>query len=371
MALRASLVLLALLVAAPVSARRTHERVPRTHAVVAEPIVNATDATASWRVVMDPAALRVLRGDWEIPDALVVTFTPYWADALSVLIKDAARSTPVIMLAGRHDDIANVRAVTQTWGLGERVQVVPTSAETPWVRDYGPLQVFDDGELTWLDFAYESTRIGDDIVPQALAAETRVQVEAWGPSIDGGGIVGNGGGLCVITDRTLAVAGVDAHDEDAVHWVSEHLGCPALAIIPGLEDEPTGHADMLAQFFAPDRVGVASLPAKQFPEESAALDASARILASTAERAGIALRIVRVPMHIDSNGVYFSYLNGARIGPRFFVPSYEQVDPRLQAEAYARLASLLGGDAMVFVPSDAMAELGGAIHCVTLGLSLR
>jgi agmatine/peptidylarginine deiminase len=251
------------------------------------------------------------------------------------------------------------------------VQIVRTSAETPWIRDYGPLQVFDDGELTWLDFAYESTRLGDDIVPQTLAATTNVQVEALGPSFDGGGVVGNGGGLCVITDKSLAVAGVDAHDPSAVGWVSEHLGCPILAIIPGLEDEPTGHADMLAQFFAPDRVGVASLPADRFPDESAALDASARVLENAARQAGMNLNVVRVPMHIDSDGVYFSYLNGARVGRRFFVPSYVHVDPNLQAEAYSRLKLLLAGDPMVYVPSDAMAELGGAIHCVTLGLSLR
>ena len=59
-----------------------------------------------------------------------------------------------------------------------RIQVLDLDVDTPWIRDYGPLQLeHDSGEITWLDTRYARDRPVDDQMPEWLsAAETKVRI---------------------------------------------------------------------------------------------------------------------------------------------------------------------------------------------------
>ena len=83
---------------------------------------------------------------------------------------------------------------------------------------------------------------------------------------------------------------------------------------------------------------------------------------------GQGLEVVRVPLVADG-GAYFAYLNGTRIDDVYLVPSYRAVPRALQRRAYKALQAAMPGVTLVPVPSDEMVELGGAVHCITLGLS--
>jgi len=114
-------------------------------------------------------------------------------------------------------------------------------------------------------------------------------------------------------------------------------------------------------------VAIAAPTADSPPDVAEALLGARQSLAQAAEADGSKLEFVELPM-VNHEDLYFSYVNGLRTPGHYFVPSYSQVDPALEALAHARLAGALAGVQVVGVDSDEMIENGGAIHCVTLGL---
>jgi agmatine/peptidylarginine deiminase len=154
-----------------------------------------------------------------------------------------------------------------------------------------------------------------------------------------------------------------------VHELASILGCEVIARIPSLAGEPTGHADMLAQFVSRDRAIVVALDPEQNPVDAVVVDTAARALSLAAAALGRPLQIIRVPaLFVD--GELFSFVNGTRIGERFLTPWFEQVPEELHRRAYRALSDAMPGVDLVRVPADGVLESAGAVHCITLGLSL-
>jgi agmatine/peptidylarginine deiminase len=145
------------------------------------------------------------------------------------------------------------------------------------------------------------------------------------------------------------------------------LGCPTLAILPELPDETTGHVDVIAQFLSPTVAVVASVDPRADIQMAIALDEATERLAEAAELRGERLSIVRLPMEVDGEAFY-SYVNSTRLKNRLLVPDYDRVSPQTQRLAYAKLKSALPTVELVPIKADMMADRGGAVHCVTLGL---
>ena len=159
-------------------------------------------------------------------------------------------------------------------------------------------------------------------------------------------------------------------NDDRMESVMELLGCHSLAVVPALANEQTGHVDILAQFLGPEVAVVAEMDPKVDRQSAEELDAAAGALAAAAEAVGQKLNVVRVPMHVAGEA-FFTYVNGTRLREEFLVPFYHRVDPRVQAKAYSRLREALPGVTLVPIHADPMVLRGGAVHCLTLGLSER
>jgi agmatine deiminase len=246
--------------------------------------------------------------------------------------------------------------------------LVSIDLDTPWIRDYGPLEVVRPRGISWLDLSYApDDRPFDDAVPTLLAEvfETTHQREQF--PLDGGGIISSGAGLCGITEASFRALGVDIEDPERVELFLETVGCRTLALLPELPSESTGHVDMVAQFLAPDQVAIAVPTDDSSDEVRFALARARRALELAADAHGQSLSFVELPIEIRKER-YYSYVNGLRTPSHYFVPSYSSVDRKLEREAHRRLSDALAGVTVVGVDSDEMIESGGAIHCVTLGL---
>ena len=307
------------------------------------------------------------RADFATPDVLVVVYEEAWLDAVSAVVAAVPRSTHVQLLVSAEQSRApELKRFARTHGASLHA----VTLDTPWVRDYGPLQRIDgDGQVLWLDMHYASSRAHDDDVPMSLAGRWSVPYDRTDWTLDGGGIISNGAGLCAMTDATLTAAGVSADDEGAVRELASILGCEVIAQLPSLPDEPTGHADMIAQFVSRNRAIVVELDPNQNPADAAVVDTAARVLTLAAEATGRPLQITRVPaMYVE--GELFSYVNGTRIGERFLTPWYDQVPTELQQRAYRALSDAMPGVSLMRIPADDVLDSAGAVHCITLGLSL-
>jgi agmatine deiminase len=308
-----------------------------------------------------------LRGDWDTSAALLVVYNRNWQAAIQRLLAFAHDDLPVYVLATPRD--ARSAAFHRWFAHVPFAGLVSMALDTPWIRDYGPLEVQSKGEISWLDMIYApEDRPRDDAMPTLLGQifEAPRQAEPQF-HLEGGGIISNGEGLCGITESSLQDLGLADAREDQWENFLETIGCRTLARLPQLPSEATGHVDMVAQFLSPTQVAIAAPTADSPPDVEEALLGARQALAQAAEADGGRLEFIELPL-VNREDLYFSYVNGLRTPAHYFVPSYSLVDPRVEALAHARLAGALAGVQVVGVDSDEMIENGGAIHCVTLGL---
>lgn len=307
-----------------------------------------------------------LRGDHEANNLLLLVWQPEWEGAVKRLAAAAAQEMEVQILVPRGAWAAS--RPLRRWAKRKCVDISFQSYDTAWIRDYGPLQFVQQGQITWGDFTYDSARPEDDAFPKQLASDLEMPIARLSERLDGGGLVSNGHGLCVMTDASVEESLADSshrHPSD----LASALGCRALAVIGALPDEQTGHADVSVQFLSHDLVAVAQMDGRQAPLQALLLDQAAMLIQDTAARLGQTLRVIRVPM-MHRGEVFYSYINAVRGRTSLFVPSYREVPAELEQQAHAALAGALPELRIVPVRSDAIVGYGGALHCITLGLNI-
>ena len=314
--------------------------------------------------------LRRLRGDWEAPDVVMVAFTWSWPKSLPSLVRTVARSADVIMVVEKGSGRKAARQWVNRMGLGDSVELVSFQVDTPWVRDYGPMQTqLADGSWHWLDGNYDGRPL-DDEAPGKLASHLGLDIERFEFPIDGGALVSNGLGLCVSTLDYFRENDIDYTHVENNERMLQQLGCRTMMLVPALLDEETKHADVMIQFLDPKLALVASVDPEESPEDAQRMDLVAARLKEEAARQGVELTIARIPTPITINGEYISYVNGLRLRDAFLVPQYNRRSLPTDRLALALIAEALPGVAIVPVPARQLVELGGVLHCAALGLAL-
>jgi agmatine/peptidylarginine deiminase len=323
---------------------------------------------------IEPLDGRTLRGDWETADQVFMVYTEAWLPSLDAIARQVLLSgTPlgiVIETGNRRRPLD--RWITELVALhGDQVDFFDTVVDTPWIRDWGPVQVSVDASPLWLDTSYEDDdRLRDDLAPQLFADRYGGELATLGWAIDGGAFISNGRGLCMLTHEYLdneMLRYDDASGEVAA--LLGELGCRTVALVPTLVDEDTKHADMIAQFVSPTRIMVAQIDPALNLEDSLRLDAVVLGLHRAAALMDVELEVVRVPTPvIEPSGAPRTYVNGLRLRDRYLMPSYPELGETMEREALAAVQAAMGTVQVVPVVVSEMIHSGGAIHCAALGL---
>jgi agmatine/peptidylarginine deiminase len=208
----------------------------------------------------------------------------------------------------------------------------------------------------------------DDIVPQVLGERMKVPVTAGPWSLDGGALASNGAGVCVSTLEYVEEHKIPSAGHAARSRLLPAIGCRVLALVPALPEEPTHHVDLFVQFLADDLVAVASVDPELDPGAALGLDRAAATIARAASTLGKDMRIVRPPLGVDIDGSYLPYLNGLRLGDTFLMPTYHAKATLSERAARAVLEDAVPGLKITRIPAAEVAALGGAIHCIALGV---
>lgn len=317
---------------------------------------------------------RTLRGDYEVPDRVLMVFTESWPRTTETLAEQVLQSGAQVSLALEVEhSAAKFMAMVRRLGrsYGDRVRVHEHSVDTPWVRDWGPLQARRGARSLWLDSDYDDAeRASDDEAPLWLADQLAVELAEFPWALDGGAFISNGEGLCVLTLEYLDVQGI-SWDEDDVGAMTSQLGCRATAIVPTLVGEETKHADMIAQFVASDRLIIAEpvdgLDGRS--EDALRLQAAELGIREAARAMGIELEVIHVPTPPSAMWENpRSYVNGLRLGDRYLMPSYPELEERWDLQAWSAIQDALGEIPVLAIAASEMISVGGAIHCASLGL---
>lgn len=323
-----------------------------------------------------PIEGRVLRGDHEVPDMVMLVYTSSWWRTVEDLGEQVVESGGRLALVREVDSSsgAYARFLHRLGYLGEgRVEGLSTVVDTAWVRDWGPIQsTTRGGKHLWLDADYDDDeRERDDLTPPLLGAHYRAPVVELPWVLDGGAFISNGAGLCALTLEYVEESDIVWADDDLGDLLAQ-LGCRATALIPTLVAEPTKHADMIAQFVGPKRVMIAQVLDEdgESGEDGLRLAEAEAGLRRAAAVLGLTLEVVHVPTPPTGVGLgySYSYVNGLRLRDRYLMPSYVELDARWELWAWNAVQEAHGDVPVVPVIASELISSGGAIHCAALGL---
>lgn len=313
---------------------------------------------------------RTLEADYAVPQAVALAYTDTWAPTLLAVMDLVTPATEVVVLLDETGDSASVRELVAQLRPEQKAQirVTPLVTDSPWVRDFGPLQTREsDGALRWLDAYYSGERPRDEDVPLLLAEElgqTRAPEEFPWP-LDGGALSSNGTGVCVSTTHYF-------RDNDLLQTLDRNsrllsaLGCRQMLLLPALTDEPTQHVDMFLQFVGPRHAVLASFDPTTAPEDARRTDLSEVALRSAFHRWGQELTVSRIPVSTPLSTQYRAYVNAVQLGELVLVPTYGYgLDDEAALSAWR---GALPQHSIIGVPAADMLDYEGALHCAVLGL---
>ena len=282
-------------------------------------------------------------------------------------------------------------------GRDSRIRFVTATSPGPmtvWARDWAPIFASSkEGELRLIDFNYYARRHADDHVPQRLAksmGQTRISLPVYN---EGGNFMIDGQGHCLLSERIVeANQQLKTSDDrqlsqdELADFFIEYLGCRKVRILPRLPFEPTGHIDIWTKFIADQtllvhKIDRSLMPLYKNPDHQQKAIEVADFLDEAADSFGkLGYRVVRslmpLPVFYQGSTLFRSYtnhllVNGRALIPRFVKPSkgtYSYPDKehlkRFEDDITAVLTEY--GYQPVFLDSDDLIPLNGAIHCATM-----
>ncbi|MDP5103809.1 MAG: agmatine deiminase family protein [Erythrobacter sp.] len=237
-----------------------------------------------------------------------------------------------------------------------------------WLRDTGPLVVFEDGTRAARRFGFNGwggkyLMPGDMEIGAELARDAGLAIQTSPMILEGGAVDGDGTGLVATTEQCLLNpnrnAGMTRAAIEAelaatlgftrVLWLGDGL----------INDHTDGHVDNLARFVGPNRLVV--------PQATGADDPNAAIYADAAARAeSFGVEVVRIPSpgRIERGGVIepASYVNFAITSNLVVVPTFGSPH---DAEGVAAIAALFPDRDTIGLPGAAVLAGGGGFHCAS------
>ncbi len=270
--------------------------------------------------------------------------------------------------------------VTRLGGDPRRIDWIPLPANDLWVRDYGPLVVFEGGAGRLVDFRFNGwggkyPHADDDQVTSRLSEQG-----TWGPAVvescpevlEGGSIETDGRGTVITTRRCLLNPNRGSRDEDGIEaLLGQRLGARRVLwldteALPG--DDTDAHIDTLVRFASPQvlihqgGVGHPDLPVRQ------ALESLSRELAGLKNEDGAPYRRIELPSpgrvtDSEDRPLPATYANFLVANDALLIPQYGVAS---DAPAQALLSQAFP-DRHPY-PMDARPLLAqyGSLHCASL-----
>lgn len=238
-----------------------------------------------------------------------------------------------------------------------------------WLRDSGPLVVFDEtGRRVARRFGFNGwggkyIMEGDQTIGASLAEAADLAGDKRDWILEGGAIDTDGTGLVVTTEQCLLNPNrnPDLSRDEIENRLRADLGFGRILWLGDglLGDHTDGHVDNLARFVAP---GTLAIPRPSGPD-----DPNSAVYAAARARAldfGLTVKDVPSPGRLDEAGIVepASYMNFAVCNDVVVVPVYGSYR---DDEAIAAIGELFPSRAVVGLPAEAVLTGGGSFHCAS------
>jgi len=338
-----------------------------------------------------PASARRLPAEWAPQDAVMLTWPAAnsdWRDelpgvepvfaAIASAISQRERLLITCSDAAHHDHIAALLRRARTHMEAVRFYTAP--ANDVWVRDHGPITLFEGGRPVLCDFTFNGwggkfDASADNEITRRLHVQGAFGATPLRRSdfvLEGGSLDSDGNGTLLTTAQCLlALTRNPGWSRAQIEgFLREELGA---ARVLWLEhgwlagDDTDSHVDMLARFCDKRTIAYTACDDtsdEHYPE----LQAMAAELAALRDAEGRPYTLVPLPLPQPKRGsdgrrLAASYANFLVINDAVLVPVYN--DPADQTSLNL-LADCFPGRAIIDIPCLPLISQNGSLHCATM-----
>ncbi|BAF69465.1 agmatine deiminase family protein [Nitratiruptor sp. SB155-2] len=247
------------------------------------------------------------------------------------------------------------------------VKILKAQTNDTWVRDFGPITIFESDRPKLLDFTFNGWGLKYPANYDNLVNRKIFQTKKIGFVLEGGSIDSNGEGLLLTTTSCLLEANRNPHmtQEQIGTYLQTTLGVDKIywlehGFLDG--DDTDGHIDMLARFVAPDTV--------VYVECDDPKDIHYEALQKMKRQfQNFGLKTIPLPWiapkYYDGERLPASYANFVFINDAIIVPTYQDSNDEVALNLFR---SLFPDRDVIALDASVLIRQHGSIHCSCMNL---
>lgn len=273
-------------------------------------------------------------------------------DTVYMVVTSASQETQArTYLTGRGVNMQNVVFIMDT-----------QSDPDPWIRDFGPFCIYEDGALAITDFLY-GFGYGMDNVPQVLAAYFGLPFYRTPVVHHGGNHISDGNGMA-FGSVNIWNFNHSYTEEQIREEFRQYLGIDSLIVVERMQGDVTGHIDMFCKLLNDTLflVGEYAELSQGYPGDYEILNNLATQLGCLRNLDGRLFSVVRIPMLPYASSVNRTYTNALILNDKVLVPTYGVPTDSVAMGIYAEC---MPDHQIIGIDSRQIIYRAGAVHCVT------
>jgi agmatine/peptidylarginine deiminase len=297
-----------------------------------------------------------------------VIYPPLWT-LYAALCEAIAPVAEVVITVPRPTWASGIRLYLQQHGFAhlDRLRFLYLPTDDIWVRDYGPFVGLKGGERVAVTGIYhplpQYPQQADQAMALRWAAHQDMAARAMPLYAEGGNLLSDGAGTLIMSDR-FERRDTPVSEEELHQILHRAFDFDKLIITPHLDEEDTGHVDLLLKLADAQTVFVTE------PGESINLEKFVQTLGlfqHETNARGIPYRVHQLPFlpPYYNWGIYpiwRTYTNALTVNGRVLVPVYGE---KSDAQALAVYAAALPHYEIIPIDCKVVINGGGAVHCLT------
>jgi len=333
---------------------------------------------------------RSFAAEWDQQDGIVIAWphagtdwaymldevTACYVQMAQAILQDDER---LVIVAPDAQDVHDALGADVDW---QRIDIIEMPTNDTWIRDYGPITLFHDGQFALADFTFNAWGMKfaadcDNMVTSRLNERGTFKLPLLNCRdivLEGGSIETDGNGTVMTTTCCLTAPNRnDALSREQLEQVLlDRLGCIKMLWVDHGElagDDTDGHIDTLARF-APGGIILYTGCDDPDDEHFDALMKMEQDLKSMTDADGNHYHLIKLPLpeaiYDEVSRLPATYANFLVMNHQVLVPVYGQ--PENDVKACQLIGQAFPGRAVVALDCRALICQHGSLHCATMQL---
>jgi agmatine/peptidylarginine deiminase len=333
---------------------------------------------------------RSFAAEWDCQDGILIAWPhagtdwAYMLDEVTACYVEIAKAIldddeRLVIVAPDADEVRSSLGSQVDW---QRIDIIELPINDTWVRDYGPITVFQDGHMALTDFTFNAWGMKfaadcDNLVTSRLQEHGLFQmplINYRDMVLEGGSIETDGNGTILTTTCCLTAPNRnDAMTRDELEReLLERLGCIKMLWLDHgalAGDDTDGHIDTLARF-APGGIILYNGCDNPEDEHFDCLMQMENDLKEMTDVDGNLYRLIKLPLpdaiYDEISRLPATYANFLVTNHQVLVPVYGQ--PENDLKACELIGQAFPGRKVVGIDCRPLICQHGSLHCATMQL---